>query len=139
MGDLSLFGSLTAGRIRRLLPCLALVVLAGCGSHQHSFARSNRRPRTPECNGVFTHTTLFQPYEKRLVGVGGRSLGNHRHYLRVSQKSFRARVSRRNVATSQKRVFSLQLNLQNASRRYFRQVDRPQRPCCARIWHHCAT
>ncbi|NKK61833.1 hypothetical protein GFM44_39475, partial [Rhizobium leguminosarum bv. viciae] len=88
MGDLSLFGSLTAGRIRRLLPCLALVVLAGCGSHQHSFARSNRRPRTPECNGVFTHTTLFQPYEKRLVGVGGRSLGNHRHYLRVSQESF---------------------------------------------------
>jgi esterase/lipase superfamily enzyme len=33
MGDLSLFRLMTAGPIRRLLPCLALVVLAGCGGH----------------------------------------------------------------------------------------------------------
>ncbi|WP_208245624.1 alpha/beta hydrolase (plasmid) [Rhizobium sp. T1470] len=31
--DLRLFNSLTAGRIRRSLPCLALIVLVGCGGH----------------------------------------------------------------------------------------------------------
>ncbi|MFA1626174.1 hypothetical protein ACDY96_26525 [Rhizobium mongolense] len=39
------------------------------------------RPRAPERNGIFTHASLFKPYEKGLIGFDGRSLGNHRFDL----------------------------------------------------------
>jgi hypothetical protein len=40
-----------------------------------------RRPSAPERNGVLTHTSLLEPYEKGLVGFDSRSLGNHRFDL----------------------------------------------------------